>query len=120
MRLLLSSWGLGTTLFHDYFYGMPPPTMGTFGPWFVPDYPILFLFDQFVVDAATLERIRDGDMRSYYQDMAAVMEALTATGRLSVEDFAGVVEALSNSLPRSKRAKVNYEYIHSISQAKGK
>jgi D-alanine-D-alanine ligase len=36
------------------------------------------------------------------------------------EDFAEVLEGLSNSLPRSKRAKVNYEYIHSISQAKGK
>lgn len=36
------------------------------------------------------------------------------------DDFAEVLEGLSNSLPRSKRAKVNYEYIHSISQAKGK
>jgi len=36
------------------------------------------------------------------------------------EDFSGVVEGVSNSLPHKQRAKVNYEYIHSISKAKGK
>lgn len=36
------------------------------------------------------------------------------------EDFKSSIEALSNSLPHSKRAKVSYEYIHSISKAKGK
>ena len=36
------------------------------------------------------------------------------------EDFKGAIEALSSSLPDSNRAKVSYEYIHSISKAKGK
>lgn len=36
------------------------------------------------------------------------------------EDFKGSLEMLSNSLPHAKRAKINYEYIHSISKAKGK
>ena len=36
------------------------------------------------------------------------------------KDFAGGLEALGSSLPHGKRAKVNYEYIHSISSAKGK
>jgi len=36
------------------------------------------------------------------------------------EDFASSLEMLSNSLPHAKRAKTNYEYIHSISKAKGK
>jgi len=36
------------------------------------------------------------------------------------EDFTKVIEDLSNSLPHSKRVKATYEYIHSISQAKGK
>ena len=35
-------------------------------------------------------------------------------------DFAASIERLSLSLPHSKRAKVSYEYIHSISKAKGK
>ena len=36
------------------------------------------------------------------------------------KDFSSCIESLSNSLPHVKRARVNYEYIHSINQAKGK
>ena len=36
------------------------------------------------------------------------------------EDFKGSIEALSSALPHSKRVKVSYDYIHSISSAKGK
>jgi len=36
------------------------------------------------------------------------------------EDFKASLELLSNSLPHSKRTKISYDYIHSISQAKGK
>ena len=36
------------------------------------------------------------------------------------EDFKGSLESLASSLPHSKRVKVSYEYIHSISSAKGK
>jgi len=36
------------------------------------------------------------------------------------EDFQGSLETLVNSLPHAKRPKVSYEYIHSISKAKGK
>ncbi len=36
------------------------------------------------------------------------------------EDFGACIEDLSKSLPHAKRAKVSYEYIHSISSAKGK
>lgn len=36
------------------------------------------------------------------------------------EDFEAAIESLALSLPHSKRPKVTYDYIHSISQAKGK
>ena len=36
------------------------------------------------------------------------------------KDFPKAIEALADSLPHRKRPKVTYEYIHSISQAKGK
>jgi len=36
------------------------------------------------------------------------------------EDFKASIERLSESLPHTKRVKVSYEYIHSISSAKGK
>jgi D-alanine-D-alanine ligase len=41
-------------------------------------------------------------------------------GNYLFKDFKASLELLTNSLPTNKRAKVNYEYIHSISQAKGK
>ena len=36
------------------------------------------------------------------------------------DDFADAIERLASSLPHKKRAKITYEYIHNISQAKGK
>ena len=36
------------------------------------------------------------------------------------EDFTAVIKDLSDSLPNSKKVKISYDYIHSISQAKGK
>jgi D-alanine-D-alanine ligase len=36
------------------------------------------------------------------------------------EDFSASLELLANNLPEKKRIKVSYDYIHSISQAKGK
>ncbi|MDD2905805.1 MAG: D-alanine--D-alanine ligase [Sulfurimonas sp.] len=36
------------------------------------------------------------------------------------EDFKGSLEMLSRSLPKTKKAKISYEYIHSIASAKGK
>ena len=36
------------------------------------------------------------------------------------EDFNTSIEILINSLSHAKRAKVGYDYIHSISKAKGK
>lgn len=36
------------------------------------------------------------------------------------EDFESSIELLLNSLPHAKRARVGYNYIHSISKAKGK
>ncbi len=36
------------------------------------------------------------------------------------EDFASSIEMLASSLPHAKRPHVSYEYIHSISKAKGK
>ena len=36
------------------------------------------------------------------------------------EDFKASLESLASSLPHSKRVKVTYDYIHSISSAKGK
>ena len=36
------------------------------------------------------------------------------------EDFSNSLKSLANNLPSKKKIKVNYDYIHSINQAKGK
>jgi D-alanine-D-alanine ligase len=36
------------------------------------------------------------------------------------DDFEGMVERLSQNLPKEKEIKINYQYIHSIQSAKGK
>jgi D-alanine-D-alanine ligase len=36
------------------------------------------------------------------------------------DDFSTVIDSLAHSLPKKKEIKTNYEYIHSISKAKGK
>ena len=36
------------------------------------------------------------------------------------DDFKSSLELLASSLPTQRRAKTNYDYIHSISKAKGK
>ena len=101
MRLLLSAFGVGTTLFHEYFYRMPAVSMSTIGPRFIPDYPVLLLFDEFVVDAKTVERVRDTERRSWYGDMAAVFEALDSSGRLVVKDFDEVVKPHMDAIQES-------------------
>ncbi|MBA1432949.1 MAG: D-alanine--D-alanine ligase [Epsilonproteobacteria bacterium] len=58
-----------------------------------------------------------------YQDEVLLNEINPIPGSMAnylFEDFAKLIEMLSRSLPHAKRPKVSYDYIHSISKAKGK
>ena len=58
-----------------------------------------------------------------YQDEVLLNEINPIPGSMAnylFEDFAHSIESLSLSLPHAKRPKISYEYIHSISKAKGK
>lgn len=66
---------------------MPAVSMKNFGSQFVPEYPVLFLFDQFIIDSQTAELVRDKNRRMYFRDMALVIDALKAAGRLEIQDF---------------------------------
>jgi hypothetical protein len=88
MKLLLSSFGLGAqVLFRDYFYRMPAVSMWAFGPVLVPDYPVVFLFESFVIDARTVEILHGKDKKGYYGEMRGLVQALDEAGRLNVVDF---------------------------------
>ena len=58
-----------------------------------------------------------------YQDEVLLNEINPIPGSMAnylFDDFAQVIRSLSTSLPHAKRPKVSYDYIHSISKAKGK
>lgn len=99
MRLLISSFGLNMHSFdyklpasNDYFFRMPPAVSmrNYFGLEFVPDYPIFFLFDKYVIDAQTYESLQRSHFY-YYAGMASMFDALKTTGRLEVQDYDAIV-----------------------------
>ncbi|SFV60388.1 D-alanine--D-alanine ligase [hydrothermal vent metagenome] len=58
-----------------------------------------------------------------YQDEVLLNEINPIPGSMAnylFEDFPKLIEILSQSLPQVNRPKVSYDYIHSISKAKGK
>ena len=58
-----------------------------------------------------------------YQDEVLLNEINPIPGSMAnylFEDFPKLIEMLAASLPHAKRPKVSYDYIHSISKAKGK
>lgn len=104
MRLLFSSFGLGTTLFNDYFYRMPAISMAQIGSRFVPDYPILLMFDEFVIDSKTMERITNSSYRSWYNDFDEIIKVMNSSGRLIVKDFEEIIEPNLKNIEKSVKS----------------
>jgi hypothetical protein len=77
----------------DYFYRMPPVVSmrNYFGLEFVPDYPVFFLFDKYVIDAQTYKNLKKSHFY-YYAGMASMFDALKATGRLEVQDYDSIIK----------------------------
>src|ERR1700761_1779582 len=78
------------------FESLPP--LGAFDPrrGFVPDYPTLLMFDEYVIDGEAYERIRHPAHRSWLSDWEALIDALSAEGSLVVEDVAAAAKARSH------------------------
>lgn len=78
------------------FESLPP--LGTFDQrrGFVPDYPSLMMFDEYVIDGEAYERLeRPGD-RAWLAEWWEVVEALRAEGSLTVEDVGAAAAARSH------------------------
>ena len=89
MKIILSSFGFNDDLHSDtYFHRIPPVSFHSFGPEFVPDYPVILLFDQFVIDGGCLELIRQ---RPFFKAYVSVIEALNSSGRLEIVDFPSII-----------------------------
>lgn len=85
MKLLLSHWTYDDPVSFDHFYHMPPGSyMKDCCSDFVPDYPLLLLFEEFVGSSRTFHLVHEN---KYYGEVAQLWDALLAEGRLTLHDF---------------------------------
>src|SRR4051812_46575034 len=68
------------------FESLPP--LGSFDPrrGFVPDYPSLMMFDEYVLDGEAYERLEHPGDREWLSEWRDLVAALRAEGSLTVED----------------------------------
>jgi hypothetical protein len=78
------------------FESLPP--LGTFDPrrGFVPDYPSLMMFDEYVIDAEAYERLKHPGDRAWLTEWRDLVDALHAEGALTVEDVGAAATARSH------------------------
>ena len=68
------------------FESLPP--LGSFDPnrGFVPDFPSLLMFDEYVIDGEAYERIRNPGHRSWLREWSELLEVLGSEGAIEVKD----------------------------------
>ncbi len=129
MKLLLTSFGANLQMFgsfpHDglpegrpqwseeqglaeYFLCMPPVSMATVGPRFVPDITTFLLFDRFIIDAKSLDRMHRIRRDSYFADMSMLFRELEQMGRLDVVDYSAALSDHKSTI----EAAVDYDLRH--------
>jgi hypothetical protein len=74
------------------------PPLGSFDPnrGFVPDFPALMMFDEFVLDGEAYERLEHPGERLWLKEWRDLVRALRAEGSLAIEDVAGAAQARSH------------------------
>src|ERR1035438_7909530 len=96
MKLMLTSFGIdersaptrGQSLFHR----MPPVSFRLINEAFMPDYELLVLCDQVVMDESSFQQLIDSPARAY-SGVADTFRALKAEGRIELVDFSSVLRA---------------------------
>lgn len=101
MKLLLSSFGLNTSLFGGYFSRMPAVSMASVGTCFVPDYPVILLFDKVVIDEKTFEALENFNNKQYFKEVGHLIEALNDAGRLEIHDFEKIISPYQSQIDKS-------------------
>ena len=79
------------------FESLPP--LGSFDPdrGFVPDFPSLLMFDEYVLDGEAYERIRNPGHRPWLREWSELLEVLDSEGAIAVEDVQSAASAHSHS-----------------------
>lgn len=97
MKMLLTSFGLShlQRLEHDnnpdVFYRMPPVSMSQFSQHFLPDYSVLLLADEIILDEKSYDRLVRESHWSY-GTMALMLKMLRDEGFIRLEDFGAIVK----------------------------
>jgi len=91
MKLLLTSFGTshlkGREINNsDIFYRMPPVSMSNINQSFMPDYAMLLLADQIIIDIKTYDRLMT-DHHSMFGNVALMIKALYYEGFVTIKDF---------------------------------
>lgn len=78
------------------FESLPP--LGSFDPdrGFVPDFPSLLMFDEYVLDGEAYERIRNPGHRSWLREWSELLEVLDGEGAIAIEDVGSAAGANSH------------------------
>src|SRR5258708_24250855 len=99
MRLMLTSFGIESE-FHvepvvgleegmhtgSMFHRMPPVSFRTINEAFLPDYALLLLCDEIVMDEPSFDRLLKSSPLAY-SGVADTFRALKAEGRIALVDF---------------------------------
>jgi hypothetical protein len=78
------------------FESLPP--LGTFDQHrgFVPDYPSLLMFDEYVIDGEAFERLKHPGERTWLAEWRDLLDVLHAEGSLTVEDVGAAAAVRSH------------------------
>ena len=79
------------------FESLPP--LGSFDPdrGFVPDFPSLLMFDEYVIDGEAYERIRNPGHRLWLREWSELLDVLDSEGVIAVEDVQAAASDRSHS-----------------------
>ena len=78
------------------FESLPP--LGSFDPdrGFVPDFPSLLMFDEYVLDGEAYERIRNPGHRPWLREWSELLEVFNSEGAIAAEDVQSAASAHSH------------------------
>jgi len=104
MKLMLTSFGIedtqgAGTRGESIFHRMPPVSFRLINEAFMPDYELLILTDQIVMDGASFEHLMESPARAY-SGVADTFRALKSDGRIELVDFSSILRANSTLLER--------------------
>jgi len=98
MKLLLTSFGVSHLPQQNEvnpapFYRMPPVSMAQVHEAFLPDYAVLLLTDEVILDKNTYDRLMSGWHSPSYANVAVMIRVLYDEGFIRIEDFDAVIQA---------------------------